>query len=177
MKKIVFGSVFVLAANVSTADGFYAGVDYSMLDTDLKGYGFNLGTEPTALNFKIGKEFSRYFAAEALLGLGLSDDEVKNADFDFELESVLGIAAVGMIPLNETFKFYGKLGLAQVNYDDSDGDKSDGSGLLYGVGCAVNFNPKFGANIEYVQYPDGEYDDYEVDVETSVINIGAFMKF
>ena len=175
VKKLLLGSVVCFASSVCFAKGYYAGAAYSMLDTDLKAYGFKFSTEPTALNFKLGNEFSKNFAAEALLGLGLSEDKV-NSEFDFEL-TLLGVAAVWILTLNETFKVYGKVGLAQIKYDDSDGDKSDASGLLYGVGCSINFNPKFGASLEYIQYPDGEYDDFDVDVETSAINLGAFIKF
>ena len=177
MKNILLSGIVVAASNVCIASDFYAGADYSMLDTELKGYGSKVGTEPAALNFKLGKEFSKHFAAEAMLGVGLSDDKVEDSDFDFELDTLFGVAAVGLLPLNESAKLYGKVGFAKIDYDDSDGDSSDASGLLYGVGASVDLSSEFGVNIEYLQYPDGEYDDFDVDVETTVINLGAYVRF
>ena len=81
------------------------------------------------------------------------------------------------LPLNDVFKVYGKIGLAKIEYSDSDDDRADASGLLYGVGFAADFSEKYGVSLEYIQYPDGEYDDYEIDVETASLNLGVYRKF
>ena len=70
-----------------------------------------------------------------------------------------------------------KIGLAKIEYNDSDEDPSDANGLLYGVGASFDFNSNYGVNLEYIQYPDGEYEDYDIDVETASINLGIYKRF
>ncbi|MBA55617.1 MAG: hypothetical protein CMK89_14275 [Pseudomonadales bacterium] len=177
MKKMFMAAALFGATNASFADGFYVGADYLMLDTDLKAYGDSASVEPKALSVKFGGEFNQYFAAEAMLGIGLKDDTVKDADFDFELDLLIGVSAIGMLPINDVFKLYGKIGLAKIEYNDSDEDPSDANGLLYGVGASFDFNSNYGVNLEYIQYPDGEYEDYDIDVETASINLGIYKRF
>lgn len=177
MKKCLLAGAILAAANVCVANEIYVGVDYSMLDVELKGYDVTLDSEPAAINLKLGNTFNENFAIEAILGMGLIDDSVSGADFDFELDNLFGISAVGLIPLNETVKLYGKVGVAKIDYDDSDGDKSDASGLFYGVGISADFTRRFGMSLEYLQYPDGDYEDYKVDIETTSLSLGAHIRF
>ncbi|MEE2730334.1 MAG: outer membrane beta-barrel protein [Pseudomonadota bacterium] len=177
MRKMVLAAVLSSAASFSSANGFYVGADYLMLDTDLKAFGESAGTEPKGLSVKFGGAFSEYFSGEAMLGIGTQDDTVKDAGFDFELDLLIGASVIGSLPLNDVFKVYGKIGLAKIEYSDSDDDRADASGLLYGVGFAADFCEKYGVNLEYIQYPDGEYDDYEIDVETASLNLGVYRKF
>lgn len=177
MKKCLLAVAVLAASNLCVANEIYVGVDYSMLDVELKVANITLDSEPSAINLKLGNSFNENFAIEAIFGLGLSDDRVSRSDFDFELENLFGISAVGLIPLNEVVKLYGKIGVAQIDYDDSDGDESDASGLFYGFGISADFTPKFGMSLEYLQYPDGEYKDYNVDIETTSLNLGAHIRF
>ena len=48
---------------------------------------------------------------------------------------------------------------------------------MFGVGATFDITKKFGFNLEYVQYPDGEYDNFDIDVEASALNIGGYVKF
>ena len=177
MKKILMATALFGASNICVANQFYLGADYLMLDTDLKAYGDSASVEPKALSVKFGGEFNRYFAAEAMLGIGVRDDAVKDADFDFELDLLIGVSAIGILPVNDVFKLYGKIGLAKIEYNDSDEDPSDANGLLYGFGASVDFNSNYGVNLEYIQYPDGEYENYDIDVETASINLGVYKRF
>ena len=51
------------------------------------------------------------------------------------------------------------------------------NGVMFGVGATFDITKKFGFNLEYVQYPDGEYDNFDIDVEASALNIGGYVKF
>ena len=177
MKKLLIAGLISFASLAAQAEGWHAGLQYSLLDAELADSGFTTDSEPSAVNFSVGKKIHENFAVEGLLGFGLSDDEVEDSGFDFELKTVIGISAVGILPLTENFSLYGKLGVAQIEYNDSDGDSSDGSGALFGAGLMFDVNEQFGLNLEYVRYPDAEYDDFDIDIEASTLNFGVYMKF
>ena len=177
MKKIVVTGLLYLCSTMAQAENWYAGAAYSQLDTELNAGGFALETSPSAINLTVGRTFNKNFALEGLLGFGLNDDGVESANFDFELKSVVGASAVGILPLSDSLSLYGKLGLANVQYDDSDGDAADAKGAIYGAGIKVNFSENIGMNVEYAQYPEGEYKDFDIDVETSTLNLGVVVKF
>lgn len=177
MKKIMLTSVLFLVATTAHAEDWYASLHYSSLDVELSSGGESADSEPDGVTFLIGRMLSKNLAVEGLIGMGLSDDDVENSSFDFELESALGVSVVGFYPAADTLNLYGKLGVALVEYDDSDGDASDASGIMFGLGAALAINEQFGLNVEYIQYPDGEYDDFDIDVEASALNFGGYFKF
>ncbi len=176
IKIMTIASLFLFSAAVH-AEGWSTGVQYSKLSSELESRYLTSDTEPSGINILIGYEFSKYFAVEGLLGAGISDDNVERSSFDFELKYVNGISAIGILPITETFNFYGKLGVAQVKYNDSDEDTSGASGVMFGAGASISVTEQFGFNLEYVRYPDGEYNYIGIDVETSVLNFGGYFKF
>ncbi len=186
MKKTAAVILFLLSATAHAhhANPFwYAGVAYSTLNVDLKAAGAqgDGDSEPSAINFVVGRELNKYFAVEGLLNKGIYDDKVSGAgaNFAFELNYAIGASAVGILPISETFNVYGKLGLARVEYEDDARGSADASGAIYGAGATFDINKQFSLNAEYIQYPDGDYDGSSVfdDVETSAFNIGVSFKF
>ena len=177
MKKTVVIATLLSLSTVTYAEGWYLGLAYSSLEAELESGGIKRDSNPDGINLMPGYKFSKNFAVEGLLGTGISDDRVENESFDFELKSVLGVSAVGILPLSKHFDLYGKVGFAQVEYDDSDGDSADASGAMFGIGAAFNVTERFGFNLEYVQYPDGEYDDFNIDIEANALNLGVYYNF
>lgn len=177
MKKVL---VAVLAGCFSTvlhAQSWYGGVQYSRVNAELVSGVVTADSNPSAINLSFGKGINKNFAVEGLVGFGVRDDKVENSNFDLELKTVVGVMAVGTLPVAENTSVYGKLGVAKIKYDDSDGDSSDGTGALFGVGMAFDINEKYGLNFEYLVYPDAEYDDFDIDVEAKALNLGAYLKF
>ena len=181
MKRITATVAFFLLSAMSHAHHanpfWYAGVAYSILDVELESGGQKSDSEPGALNVTVGYEFNKYFAAEGLFGVGIYDDRVANAGFAIEMDSVIGLSAVGILPLTKTFSLYGKLGFAQIEYEDDDADSADGDGAMYGIGAAFDVNEKVSFNIDYIQYPDADYDNSDIDVEAKTFNVGINFKF
>ena len=178
MKRLITTTLFALAAtSTQAADEWYAGFHYSTFDVELSVAGFTFDTNPNALNLTVGKKFGENFAIEGLLGTGLSDDEIENTITDFELESVVGASLVGFLPISEGANLYGKLGYAQLEYDDSDGDPADASGAMFGVGLEFAASESATITMDYTQYPDGEYEDFDIDVEASAFSLGVTFKF
>lgn len=186
MKKIVMATMLGFAASVSyaqdydfavTPNSIYGSVRFTHIDVDQNAAGLSGDTTPKAIVLGVGYKFSDYFAVEGNLGFGLDEDKVKDATWDFELDNMYGLSAIGYLPLNEVMRFYAKAGYVQMNYDDSDGDESDQTGFMYGAGIEVGLTSSVGMNIEYVNLPDGEYDDYDIDLEGGMASIGLFVQF
>lgn len=177
MKKQLIMGVLCLAATAANAEGWYAGVQFSNFDAELEVPGATADTEPDAVNLFIGKRVSKYHGFEGVLGRGIGDDEIENTSFDFEVSSIASVAVVGTLPIGDVFRAYAKFGLAHIRYDDSDGDEGDASGFMSGLGVALDVTEQFGLNLEYIKYPDGDYDDFDINVKADTYNIGAYIRF
>lgn len=184
MKKSMLGLV---AASVLSSSAFaqtgYFGADFSFISAELTAdtfFGtFSEDVDPTALRLRGGVEFNENFAIEGVLGFGLQDDKVgRSSDWEFELDSLYGVNAVGIIPLDRTFSLFGKVGFAALEYEDSDGDTYDDTGVSFGIGAKVNFDRRgSGMIIEYTILPDTENEEWGIDVESEMISIGAQFAF
>lgn len=178
MKKLIAASILCATTTFTLAEtNFYGGLAYSMLDAELSSQGESEDSSPTAFNFFGGALLNKNASVELVLGKGMSDDNVGPLDWEFELDQFIGVYAVGILPVSEQVDFYGKLGLASVEYTDAASDDSSGSGLSYGLGGELKFTQQIGASLEYVFYPDAEYDDYEIDIETNAINLRLNVHF
>jgi len=155
--------------------GWYVGGSYGMTKTEVDMTGVsNPVKDESDSGFKIygGFQFNKHLGAEIgyvdagkasfsgtaipSLGIGAFSGNVKSTAFTF--------AAVGTLPLNESFALTGKIGLAawdakaSVNVAGLSGSTSDsGTDLLYGVGARYNLNKNWGVTLEYevVDVSDG----------------------
>ena len=93
-------SANALAAADKTGRGYF-GVAYTAVKVDPEGGSdLDLG----ALGIRGGYYFHKYFSVEGRLAFGVSDDD------DVELDSLIGIYAVGHWPLSDQFQLYGLIG-------------------------------------------------------------------
>ncbi|MBV1880703.1 MAG: porin family protein [Pseudomonadales bacterium] len=177
MKRLVAASLLCVSSGLVSAEDFYGSVAHSMADTEFSFDGTSLDSKPTALNLIGGVTISENMSLEGVLGFGLSDDDVGPVDLQFELKQLIGVYGVGILPVTDTFNLYGKLGLVSIEFDDVDSDKADGSGVSYAIGAEIRINEQFGVAMEYGVYPDAEYEDFEVDIETTTLDLRANMYF
>ena len=177
MKKLIIGSILISLSSVAAAQNFYGGIAYSMLDSDLSFGSASGSSEPTALNIIGGSSITENFSVEGLLGFGISDDNVGPLDAQFELSNLIGVFAVGTLPVADGFNVYGKIGFADLEFEDVDTDKASGDGLAYGFGAKMKISDALTGALEYVVYPDAEYDDVEIDIETSAIDLRLNFNF
>lgn len=185
MKKQLIGllAASVVSTGAVAQNGGYIGADFSFVSSEIKWDGF-LGSfsedaDPTALRVRGGLQVNENFAVEGLIGLGLQDDEIGDSNVDFGLDTILGVSAVGIVPLDRTFGLFGKVGFASVEYESDDLDGSiDETGIMFGFGAKVNFDRRgSGLVIEYTILPDVEDDDTSLEVESDMISIGAQFAF
>jgi len=110
---------------------------------------------PTGITVRGGYFLVDNFALEARLGTGLSDDSVNGLPVDLELDQLFGVYAVGHLPVNNAFSFYGILGFSYAEATVSAPGVSvtaDDDGFSFGAGVQVNFTPQVSGQLEYVSY-------------------------
>jgi OOP family OmpA-OmpF porin len=159
---------FAFSAPATAQDaGWYIGAAYGMTSMDVDSSGVsNPVVDDSDSGFKIygGFQFNKHLGAEIgyvdagkatfsgsaipSLGIGAFSGEIKFTAITF--------AAVGTLPLNESFALFGKAGLAawdakaSANVVGVSGSVDDsGTDLLYGIGARYNLNRNWGVTLEY----------------------------
>lgn len=168
----------VAAASISSvafAEGTYVALDYGTINTEISSDRFSGSYEadPSALTVAFGNQFNPNFAVEAQVGLGISEDEFEDSTLEIELSQMLSVNFIGLLPVNESFAFYGKAGLMKLEFEDSDNDKYDDTGVAYGVGGKLSISPAAAFKIEYSVLPDTQNDEYDLDIESKILKLGV----
>jgi opacity protein-like surface antigen len=173
-------------------------------EADVPAEDVTLKTEENGIgyNFTFGYRFSRYFAAE----LGLAQfGSVASSGRAEEVNTSQGvvpvsikvafsaggpmISGIGILPINEKFEFYGRLGYLfttskrelSSRVDGSRGGlfgsiKGDSQDLVVGVGAAYHFSQMYSVRLEYQKLTLGEAESTgEEDV--NVISVGTVVRF
>ncbi|SFH38778.1 porin family protein [Modicisalibacter xianhensis] len=181
---VISGPVFAAPTGSS-----YVGLQYSKLnyeaeyDYDYLGqeYDLDLEAEPDALIGRVGYFVTDYFALEARVDMGLSDEEVTVEDYksgvDVGVDYMYGLYGIGYLPLADTLALYALLGYTGIEsqFDSPIGKVEETeSDFSYGVGAEVNFTPTMAGSVEYVTYLD-ESDQY--DFTLTAISAGLSYRF
>jgi opacity protein-like surface antigen len=188
MKNIVLSTVAVLAMSsfavaggdiapveepvvvvepVVTDAGFYLGLGYSVLGSDLSirdtlDNNHDLGGDYSSIMFQAGYKFNSYVAVEGRYWLGLSDEAFSDPlnitnDFDTDADA-WGIYVKPMYPVTDAFDIYGLLGYgsATVNNVKIAGSNRDFDidGFSWGLGMAYSFTENFSIFADYVDFTD-----------------------
>lgn len=195
MKKlaVIATGAGLLACSEVMAAGMYFEADYMKLDMTWKapsGLSGSYDASPSAIGIKLGSQINPYFAVEGMIGFGIADDEFLNesgVSATGELNSIVGVNALGTIPVADNFKIYGKLGFAKVDVDlgfnafgVSQSYSSDDTGALFGAGLMVNFTENSALALEYIQLPDVDVEILGTEfgtIETTSINFGYRASF
>jgi len=157
---------FVVKAN---AAGMYGGLQYAATT-------YSTGTEEYDIGLVVGRfgfHFSDNLSVEGRVGAGVSDDSVSGTVSGFaytttlEIDQVLGLYAVGHLPMGPMLKLYGFAGINQVSttltvdipvISSTTTTSGDDSSVSYGVGADISMGI-IDINIEYVTYfKDGDDD-------------------
>lgn len=188
MKKTIVTSILgaSLLASPAFASDTYFGVGYSALDLDTTFSGRTSTADLSNIDLIAGNRFHKNFAVEGFFSLGVSQDSfdrelnsdfVSATNFEIELETAYGVSVLGLFPISDDTELYGKVGYANFSFDDTDGDKADASGAFFGAGINYSFNDNHFIYADYTVYSEGEYDDFDIDVDPSSIRIGYAINF
>ncbi|SFZ98060.1 putative outer membrane protein A [hydrothermal vent metagenome] len=220
MKNIVLSTVAVLAMSsfavaggdiapveepvvvvepVVTDAGFYLGLGYSFINSDIDfknelSNTHSLGADYSAVMFQAGYKFNQYVAVEGRYWLGVADEGFSNVFNDgdtFDTDATAwGIYVKPMYPVTENFDIYGLLGygsstIGGVNTGTKIVDL-DSDGLSWGVGAAYSFTDNVSVFLDYVAFTDdtltdnaftGLFNDSKYDQSFETINFGVTYKF
>lgn len=152
-------------------------------------------------NLTFGYRFNRYFAAELGLAQFGGVESVARADMDFDGEGFVPvslklsfsaggpmISALGILPINDQFEFFGRVGYLFTSskreltsrvdgqrggFGSARGDSQD---MVLGVGAAWHFNQVYSARLEYQKLEVGE-DNVSGVEELNVIGVGVVVRF
>lgn len=171
MKKYIVSLVLIMSSALAQANGGYLGISYSKLDSDVTNGGVSFESEPEALKVTGGGFINENVALEASLAFGIKDDDVGPFEAEFELKNMFSLYGLAVYPANEKLSVYAKFGFAGLSFEDIDSEEASGTGLSYGFGTEFKFTETVGLALEYIVYPDAEFDNFSnVEVETKSID-------
>lgn len=135
--------------------------------------GLNCDDEDTGLKIFGGFKANEHFAIEGLWAdLGEVSVSGPGGSGTVGVDG-FGIAAVGIIPLNEKFGIFGKLGMFMWDLSGGGGlsaASDDGTDLMFGAGVSWNLTEKLGLRAEWERFDiDGDDIDF--------LSIGAQFNF
>ncbi|MFC6669688.1 outer membrane beta-barrel protein [Marinobacterium aestuariivivens] len=175
MKKALMGLsiVALLSPSIAMAEGAYVGASYGHTELNLSGSdkralsNAGISFDETDKGYKVfaGYRVNDYFAAEFFytdLGQAVFKDGVDTLKLEAD---TVGVAALGMVPINEYVDLYAKVGFhnwdADLNLAGTGISLSDdGTDPVYGAGINYTVN-HISVRFEFERY---ELDDEDVDL-------------
>lgn len=182
LKKSTAASLLLIGVSATAFaadDGFYAGISV--------GNGKPNITSKTSLSKNssfiyggiVGYQFNKNFATEGqYTGVGQVTDTAGNT----AKGDALSVSAVGILPLNESFNLYGKLGVASTKTTTSAGYSALGTNrtaLTYGVGVQYSATTNVGVRLGWDRYgiATASATGTKTNFNADVLNVSATYKF
>ncbi len=173
----LFAAALCGFSTVVSAEGYIgAGAGLTTVDVcdDLNGLGLSsCDDEDTGLKIFGGYKFNQNFAVEGMWAdLGETSATGPGGTATVEVDG-FGVAAVGIIPLNEQFGIFGKVGAYMWDASGggaASGISDDGTDIMFGAGVGWNFTRSFGLRAEWERF---DIDGDDVDF----LSIGAQFNF
>lgn len=162
--KIAIAAVATLLWSSAGQAEIFLGAGVGRTDTDDSANSVSLDESDSAWKIYGGMMFTDNFGFEA----GWTDlGDASSGAVDTETEALYA-AGVVAAPLMENFSIYAKAGIAFWD-QDINAASYDGEDLMYGIGANYKLADQFHVRIEWEQY--------ETDLETSVISVGGGLQF
>lgn len=206
MKKFVAVALLAAAAVPAVAGEVYVvgsvgrssiDIDQNDVDSDLVaagavGVSSNLDDNDTGYKLQLGYQYNKNFAVEggyidlgkakysASFAGGSADASVKASGWN--------ISAVGILPINDSFSVFGKVGAidGKVKIDVSasgPGGTASGSEsatkwkTLWGAGATYNISKQIGVRFEYEKFNNLGDDDTTGEDDVDLVSAGVVFKF
>ena len=159
-----------------------ADISYLSLNGDYANAGFGeTSSSSVSFFYHLGIPFYNYYAAEAIIGTGISNDSSPIADIG--VNSLLGALFKGSYPVAKDFEAFGRVGIVRFSIDlnkikyvpaDTFHDAYSKTGLMLEVGATYDFGEYGKVLIQSQQLPGVEL-GLGVKVKTSGIGFGYQM--
>ena len=179
---VVLASVLMFVAKTGMAtslDEYYFGIQYGTGDYDEDGHSKSFN--PTALAARFGGYFNPNFSVEGRVLTGLEDDTQfmpeLGVDFTLELDTIMGVYALGHANLTESSSIYGLMGISKIKAKayvpgiPAARSNSSDSSFSYGVGADFGISNNVALNLEYTQYLN------KSNADLSLIGLGVTFSF
>lgn len=170
MKKIVAVALLSAAASIPAhADsGAYAGIKAGSTSV-----GFNAlsKSSDTAYGVLVGYQYNRNLAVEGeYTDLG----RFTTAAGVTGKSDAWGLSAMGILPLENKFSLYGKLGVARSGTSTSDATGNNRTAATYGLGGQFDATPMIGLRLGWERYGVGMIGQ---NAEDDLYSLAAMFKF
>jgi OOP family OmpA-OmpF porin len=161
--------------------GFYLGGSLGMATTTGSNNSGVTMTDKTdqALSVRAGYRIHTNWAVEGgYADLGKSKYKYSGYPEGTLKTNLWHLDAVGILPLVDKFSVFGKLGIAQLNYDDG-GDKFNKTTPHIGVGVSYAILPALALRAEYDNYGKAKFTDgtYSSELSSSQFSLGMDYRF
>lgn len=186
--KVIKGIVLVTlvaAASISSAafaedTGVYAGLNLGVGKLNINTPNGEDKQSSAVGGIVLGYKFNPYLAVEGqYTGIGKVTDKVSGS----AKGDAASLAVLGILPLNENFNLYGKLGVAAtkttVSSSLSPMNDATRTGVTYGLGAEYNVNHNLGVRLGWDHY-NAAVDDignHEKNVNANVATVGVVYHF
>lgn len=178
LSVLLGGLAFVASANAADpVKGFYVGGSLGMARTDGNNVNGLAVTDKTdlALSLRAGYRFNSYLAVEGgYADLGKMKYSRSGSQVGTIKTNVWHLDAVAVLPLVDKIAAFGKLGVAQMNYDDT-GDKFHKTTPHLGLGVSYALAPAFALRAEYDNYGKAKFTSS--DLRSSQFSLGMDYRF
>lgn len=140
--------------------------------------------EPGTMSITGGYRFSPNLGAEGGLTF-MGDSTMVDATGSLNArQGGLQFAAVGFLPLSQSFELFGKAGLGfhTVKMTGTGAyagtyDPYTTTNIIYGAGAQVNFSPKFGMRLQYESLGKAKSSATDPGADISRLSVGAVLNF
>lgn len=174
-KMKLIGATLLSLGMTGTAlaqNDFYAGASVGQATIDACNGVTSCDDEDTSWKIFGGWQLNRNIAIEAAwVDLGEISGTIGGSAVSAEADGWT-LAGKGMLPLNEKFDVFGKLGMIMWDVEGggaASGVDDDGTDLIYGIGAQYMFTDQIGIV--------GEWEWYDIDNDVDLISIGVLAKF
>lgn len=184
IKEILFGTLVAVATVSSAAfaedTGAYAGLNLGIGKPNINTPNGEDKQSSAVGGIVLGYKFNPYLAVEGqYTGIGKVTDNVSGS----AKGDAASLAVLGILPVNENFNLYGKLGAAvtktTVSSSLSPMNDATRTGITYGLGAEYNVNHNIGMRLGWDHYNAaiGDVGNHEKNVNANVATVGVVYHF
>lgn len=180
MKKALLTLALCTAASgPALAQHWYGAVDIGTLNMRDTIY-----ADPGSVTVSGGYRFSPNLGAEAGVTAIGDTTFVNNNGSRTARQGDMRFLAVGFLPINPNFEFFGKAGLglhtARVRgtgtYDGTTGPHTT-TNVIVGAGIQLNFNQRFGMRLQYEHLGKSKSSESDSGADISRVSVGGVLNF
>lgn len=172
------GALLTTTAAHATSGHPYIGAKLGQFNVDIDDVDLD---NATAFGVYAGYSFDHHFGAEAeyITSSDADWENTKNGAKGDYNASTMGLYGTYHYHFpNELHNLYakGKLGVAKVTLDPSDGDESDDTGIAGGISLGYNLSNQAAIELEYAKLPTIKETD-KLKADSDLITLGAHFRF